>query len=425
VLHYASETAPVQRIAKELNVGTIMQGSIRYIDERAHLIVELVAADTGLQLWTADYEGTDVDIFSIRNDMTEKVASALGKRLSVDELARMGQLPTRSADAYTFYMRAMDEFSKDTFGSRITAQTFLDQAIALDSDFAHAYAGKALIYAYAAINSPDSNSELPPDAADRVQLVRDYATSALAINPDTDLAHYALGVLGMFSRNWSAAGDSFERAITLAPQDAGFLAQYAWFLACALEEPDGLRYAERAATLDPQNPRVHELKSRVHDCMDDNRAAFTSIERSLELDPTAFGRRFDRAMLAPHIFEPDACAQLLRDLEPLLTDQRFLYLPPIALTYAELGYDDDARRVFERFSLLSEDRKTGPANWVTAYLAIGETDLAFNALQQATNDFALGPGFRTLLSIRINLRQMAILDEPRFAVLREQLGSLD
>lgn len=424
VLHYAGTAVPLRQVIDELGVETILQGSVRYLGQRALVIVELVEAETGTQLWTESYDAGIDDVFAVRLDLARNISRALGAGLSPHEETQLEVLPTDSAEAFAFYMKAMDVFSEGTTGSRTTAQTFLDQAIALDGELSYAYAGKALVYAYTLINSRGSEEEPSLSSSDLDRLVRDYAATALELNPDADLAHYALGILDMFSWHWADAREAFERAVELTPQHAVFLSQLAWLEACALEEPGGIRYTERALALDPQNPYVYERAARVRDCLGDPDGALAATARALELEPTSFPNRLYRALLISRTGDTEQALDELRNLDPLLTEQRVLSIPAVALAYAGLGARDEAERLFDRFETFGSHRQTGPANWYLAYLAIGDYDKAYDMLAQAVADAGANPGFYTLVAFRRNSSSQPPFDEPRFVELRQRLRDI-
>lgn len=424
VLQYANSTVPVRTIANELNVETIMRGSVRYEGQDVHLIAELIDAATGVQLWTADYDAGPADVFAVQWDITKNIARALGARFSAEKEAKLKSPPTKSSEAYAFYLKAMDVFNENTLGSRTTAQTFLDQAIALDGKFAHAYAGKALVYAFSLINSNDATEGSRAGRADRERLARKYIKTALDLNPDTDLAYYALGVLNMFSWHWADAREAFERAIQLAPEHPVFLSQFAWVKVCALQEADGLQYAERATGLDPHNPYVYELLSKDLACLGDMKRALAATQKALKLAPTSFANRLNRAFLVARVRGTEDGLKALDEIRPQLTDQRILSLPPVATAYARLGREDTAKQLFDRFVALSSKKKTGPANWYQAYLAIGDYDHAYAALEKAVEQPGPGPGFYTLIAFKNNSGSPHPFDEPRFIALRQKLRSL-
>jgi TolB-like protein/DNA-binding winged helix-turn-helix (wHTH) protein len=423
VLHYRDSTVPIGTIAQELRVGTIVSGSIRYSNDRIQLIAELLDTDTGVRLWSKRYRAQQDDLFAVQRDITANIAATLAARFAPEDRARLERLPTTSAEAYAFYMRAMDIFNANTLGGRTTAQTYLDQAIALDEKFAHAYAGKALVHTYAIINAGDAFENASTGPAEHEKLVRDYAATALSLNPDTDLAYYALGMLDMFSWRWREARGELRRAVELTPQHPVFLSQLAWLEVCALEEGDGRRYADRAVALDPRNPYVYELFSNVLDCLGDAAAALAATEKALEIDATSFPNRMSRAFRIARAYGAERGLREIKNLEPLLTGQRVLSLPAVALAYRELGQPDDARRLFDQFSAFAAESRTGPANWYLAYLATDDYDSAYAALLRAAQRPGPGPGFYSLVSFVRNPGSRPPFDQPRFLELRDRLRS--
>jgi len=420
VLHYKDSDRTPRDIADELRVALIVAGSVRYSQDRVHVITELLEATSGVQLWSGDFDAGTADLYSVEHDIAIGISQALSVALpnrSPDD----GNDISTSLEAYAFFLRAMDVFNADMPGAHFTAQTLLDEAILLDANFAHAYAGKALIETYAIINSGDDFERSPSSIAEREQRVRDLAAKALALNPQTDLAYYALGILDLFSWRWHQAHENFERALTVNPQHPVFLAQMSWLEVCGMGINEGRRYGQRSVALDPQNPFVHQLYSDVLQCSGDPAAALASTERALEVDPTLFINRMYRAFRIASVRGPDVALAELQKLEPMLTRQRLLSLPAVAFAYRELGRPEDAQRLFDRFVELSDGRRTGPANWYLAYLAVDDFDRAYDVLAQAVESPGPGPGFYTLVSFMNSPGGVAPYNEPRFIELRERL----
>lgn len=140
VLHYRDSRLPVPRIAGALGVEAVATGMVRETARGLRLTAELLDAESGVQLWAADYDTTLDALYSVRLDVATNIANALSAPISAVDEARLAALET-SPEATAFYLRAMDVFGSNTLGSRTTARTYLDQAIALDADFAHAHAG--------------------------------------------------------------------------------------------------------------------------------------------------------------------------------------------------------------------------------------------------------------------------------------------
>jgi tetratricopeptide (TPR) repeat protein len=146
---------------------------------------------------------------------------------------------------------------------------------------------------------------------ERVNTALDYATRALALDSRAHLAHYALALTNMYTWHWTSAANFFERAIAIDPNNAVVLSHFGWFEVCALGDPSGEARLARALALEPDHPRVHEFMARAKDCRGDRGAAFVSMQRAVELQPTSFRRRAFRALLAVGAAEDrrTACAR--------------------------------------------------------------------------------------------------------------------
>ena len=421
VLHYDGSSLPVSAVADELGVENIVKATVTYAGDEMHLVAELIDAETGLQRWRETYDAGFDELFSLRLRLTNGIGKALDAGMLAGPDAAATLDPSDSGEAYAYFLRAMDIFGANNVGTRPTAQTYLDQAIALDPEFAHAYAGKALVHVFSAINSGDAQPDGALAVADHEALAIEYIEHALELDPQTDLAHYAAGVLNMFSWRFREARAAFSAAVALSPQDGTFLSQLGWLEVCGLGIRDGLRYSERAAAIDPQNAYVYERLSAALDCAGDRSAALAATERALALDPTSFASELARAMLVASVHGNEQGLAAFRRLEPLLTEQRVLTLPAAALAYARLGQVEDARRLFQRFTAIAERRRTGPANRYMAYLAVNDYDRAYEMLEQAVDQRQLGPGFYTLIAFLNNPGKPAPFGEPRFVALRDRL----
>lgn len=225
----------------------------------------------------------------------------------------------------------------------------------------------------------------------------------------------------MFSWHWHEARDAFVRALEITPQHSRFLAQLAWLDACALGDAHGVRHAERAVLVDPQNPVVYELLSSVLECLGDDAQALAARRRALDLEPTSFANRLSRVFLTARVEGDEEGLRALRELEPSLTGDRVLSMPPVALAYARLGRDADAMGLFERFASRARQQRVEPANWYMAYLAVGDYDRAYAKLADAVEHPGPGPGFHTLMSFMRNPGIETPFDEPRFLGLRDRL----
>lgn len=423
VLRYADTNLAIPAIAAALGVETVMQVTVRYAGEHARIMAELIAGDTGVQLWFGHYDTVRGDMYVAEHRMAREIADVIGAEMSSD--AGPEHALTRSAEAYEFFLRAVDVFEEDPVGGSNSAQTYLDQAIALDPDFALAYALKALIYAYSIDSYTGPTDDPAAVHGERARLTREYANRSLALDPRTDLAYRALAIADMRSFHWRAARASFEAAIEINPNDVASLVEYAFFAACTSKDKAGLERGRRALALDPQNPRMYEMYGRALNCVAEHDAATAALRNAVELDRTTFRRRTMYIYSAARTADPEHVLAELRALDPLLTDARMDAFPPIAITYEQIGYGEEGRRFAERFVELGGVDKSNDGNSVFAYLALRDYDAAYRALEQAVENLGPGSGFLTLLAVKANARSIPVLEEPRFVALRKHIRSLD
>ena len=142
MMRYADAPPPIPEIASELNVETVMEGSVRYAGNQVRVTAQLIDGDSGTHLWTEDYDGDLADIFGIQSDIATRIAMALEAELLPSERESLEKQPTDSLDAYALFLRARNEPAGGSFGGSagvVTAVTLLDAALALDPEFALAY----------------------------------------------------------------------------------------------------------------------------------------------------------------------------------------------------------------------------------------------------------------------------------------------
>lgn len=187
VMRYGDTDLSVPEIARELKVGAVMEGSVRYAGDRVRITAQLIDADTDQHIWSDAYDRDLADIFKIQADIAMNIANALLAEFTPDEQARIERAPTQSTEAYALYLRALE--SNDHDG----AVSLLREAIEVDPQFAVAYAELAAVYAFGVINT-DGFAAMPAEERGELEaLSRQYAEQAIQIEPSLGLAHFARG----------------------------------------------------------------------------------------------------------------------------------------------------------------------------------------------------------------------------------------
>lgn len=203
----------VREIGTELDVGAVLEGSVRRDANTVQVRAQLVDVATGFSIWSETFTRELRDVFQIQNEIARAIADVLRGSLLADadgagEDAPMIRPTTSDPAAYDEYLRGRFEFNRRTPESLLAAIDHFDRATRLDSAFAPAYAGLGLTYALL----PFYDDAVPPDVAQ--QKARESADRALRLDPDLPEAHAAAGQALPFGPE---RAEAFRRAIELDP----------------------------------------------------------------------------------------------------------------------------------------------------------------------------------------------------------------
>jgi len=248
VMGYAGTTKPLREIADELGVGSIVEGSVQVLGDRLRVNVQLLDAATGRHLWAERYDRTLDDAFAIQSDVAQQVVSAVGAVLGGAERTAIAAVPTANPEAYRLYLHGMDYYRRPGLSRRNfeIAQDFFEQAIALDSSFALAYAALSDVHGRMVWFRYDPPSE-------RLTLQRQTAETALRLAPGLPEVQAATGFVSYVARDWPRALEWYRRARVGLPNDPEMVARVAYLYRRLGEWDEALTGLRRAAELDPRH----------------------------------------------------------------------------------------------------------------------------------------------------------------------------
>lgn len=290
-----ASTPPLKQIARELEVGSVVEASVQVLGNRLRVTVQLIDASTDAHLWAEHYDRTLDDAFDIQSDLAQRIVAAVGTALSSAETRAMVAAHTTSAEAYRLYLQGRDYYNRPNNRDKHDlgiAQQFYERALALDSSFALARAALSEVHGLNYIVRYDRS---PARAARQ----REEAEAAVRLAPDLPQAHLALGSwhyqsrgdypralkelrialeglpndvdvwarIGQVTRrmgNWSESVKAHEKTTELSPRDWSVFKElgvtYLWMR----------RYAEAAAAFDralilaPDKPFPQLLKGLAY-----------------------------------------------------------------------------------------------------------------------------------------------------------------
>ncbi len=417
LLRYKDRHMPIAEIASELNVETIMKGSVHHTNNRINIAVQLIDASNNKQLWSEIYERDLSDIFLIQEEIVGHIVMALDADISSAEQERVRKVPTRSLEAYASYMKARILVESLVPGAPVEFYQHLDQAIELDPDFALAHAVKACIYELAVGAGYQLNNQTVEEMK---EVARKHTKKALELDPNLGMAHWAQALLQFNSRDGAESIKTYERTLELRPNDVNIIDEYARFLTYIGEnQEEAIQLSYRALTLAPNEALWHARFGKTIMYAGNPADAVEVIRRAIKLEPSKYGAHGYHGMIQIILGnETEGLKELRLADEQLVNRNPPFSLCRLAYFYSRLGYHEDAVRLVKRIEKLATNgRHIRISIWAISYLAIGEADKAYNILKQNPNE-----GISSLQIIQSNILNDPVLKEPRFVALREQIA---
>ena len=244
VMSYKKKDKRAGEIAKELRVGSLVEGSVRKAGNRVRVVVQLIEGEMEEHLWSSHYDGSLDDIFAVQSEIAEKVAAELRVQLLREEKETLEQKPTENMEAYADYLKGRELLT--TWSEPLVRQalTLFERAVELDPSFARAYVGASTCHQFFGHGGYEHWDNAI--VAAKASLMR-----ALELDPDLPEAHAALAGVYFSADDISGAEREARRAVELnpsLPQGYFFLFNVAGIKG---ELREMVRLAEEAYRLDP------------------------------------------------------------------------------------------------------------------------------------------------------------------------------
>jgi adenylate cyclase len=409
VMKFKGTEQSIAEIGRELNVGTVLEGSVRKAGDQVRISAQLIDVASEAHLWADDYDRSLEAIFAIQSDVAEQVAESLKIALTKQVQQSIQTPGTTNVNAYQLYLEALDANAR---GDVPESVEMLREAVSLDPSYAAAWAALAEF-----TNSLFWYVDIP--AIEAYRQATHAAERALALDDSLARAHLALARAKLFGDfDWNAAERGFERAIALSPSFAKAHQIYAHYFLLAVKgrNDDALVEIKRALELDPLWRESWESLGWIHyhrKEFDQARVAFRRKRKMVPDDPwprigigqsLVFEGRYDEGI-----------AEIQKAVE-LAPDYHFL-LGYLAWANGMAGRDEEAKDAVSRLKEAAETDDISPMAFAWAYTGMGEIDNAVAALEQAyeVRDFAI-------IFIRVPEFYDVLSGDHRYRALLERMG---
>ncbi len=251
VMKYKGSLKDVASIGRELRVGTILEGSVRRVDNQVRISAQLIDVASQSYLWAQEYDRELTGVFGIQSDIATRVVQRLKVQLTAGEKHRIEGPGTENLEAYTLYLQG--RYFRNQWGeeSLRKAIEYFEQAMARDPHYALAYAGIADAYLLLPFISATTRPlEVFPRALAAVDQALQHGDAFAPVQ--TAMASAKL----WYAWDWAGAEAAFKHALALSPNDAATHRRYAWFLIARGRQQDAIAVMHRAQELNPLSPGI-------------------------------------------------------------------------------------------------------------------------------------------------------------------------
>jgi TolB-like protein/tRNA A-37 threonylcarbamoyl transferase component Bud32/Flp pilus assembly protein TadD len=362
---FRDEALDLHAVGAALGVGAIVEGSVRRAGARLRVSAALVDASTGFQIWSERYDREMADVFAIQDEIVSSLVSALAPALlgvAKDVVRR----PTDNLEAYEFYLKGRHYWHQRSPSTlRLAIQSF-ERAIALDNDYALAYAGLADSWA---LYRP--YGWLPIEAC--YPAARQAVERAMALGPELAEVQFAQALHALyFDRHWRASEPFFKRAIELNPRWSLARVFHGVALAGMYRLGEASVEARAAIELDPLSPFVHGAAGMAYFAGGDVASAEEAARRALELQPDFLMGVWLLAIALDDRGALDEAARLMEQTTAL--SRAPIFVSMLGKIYALQQRPDDCARIEAE---LQERRSRGEyiPHACDVMIAVGRRDL--------------------------------------------------
>ena len=368
---FQGEHADIVTVAHKLNVGAVLEGSVRRSGNTVRITAQLINAVTGFHLWSHTYDRDLTDVLKVQTEIANAVASALKVSLLGDVATKIELGGTRNPAAFDAYLRGQKIYLaahniKD-LQATIAAYT---KAIGLDPSYALAIANRSMAF------GSYSDFASGQDARENRDKAQADARKATALAPDLAEAHLALANYFDDTLDIPHAGEAYERALALAPGNARILRDYGSFEGLMGHTDAAIAAVRRAVVLDPLNPATHGYLGGTLYFAHQNREALVAFQDAQVLDPEHPIVHAFLGLIYYALGDYDRARASCESTPDYWRDQQCL-----AVTYNKLGRHADAEGMLAR--LKAGGGAGAPYNCATVYAQWGNVPQALESLETA------------------------------------------
>jgi len=411
---FKGQNSDVREIARTLDVGHVLEGSVRSSGKRVRVTAQLIDAESGFHVFSENWDRELEDVFLIQDELSNAIASHLQSALT-GAGAPNPLVPTRRVPdpvAYTRYLEGRHHGNSWTPEGALRSIDLYREAIEIDPALALAHAAMASSYVFLG-----AVGRLPATVA--YAKAQSAAKRALAVDPDSPEAEVVLATAALvYEWNRDRADRHFRRALALGPGSAIVHQHRGMYYSVLGRHSLAVAALQTAADLDPLSPSINNELARILVSSGQPQEALVQIERTLELAPSFRSALEVKSMIQWVLNDVTGALDSIRAFRSQ-SPSPFAGAAILGFLLARSGDADGAR---EQHRLLEERERVEPETSIDIdfsilYLGMRQHEAALDSLEKAVDRRTAGVIFAWSIPIWDE-----VADHPRFKALGERIG---
>lgn len=405
---YKGKPIDIRQVADELGVQSILTGRVDQRGDSLYVSAELTNVSDRSQIWGAQFNHRSSDAQQVPNEILRHIVAQLGLRLSTGERTQIEARRDIDPRAYELFLKGSFYRSIASEAGANKAVELYQQAIAVDPNYAEAYAALARVYLYLGANGFRD----PKETAAKAETA---ARRALELDDSNPEVHLAMAGIKKIAFDWSGADLEFKRAIALNPNLAAVRFTYSFFLVTQGRYEEAIVEAKRSRELDPLRTNVNLDTGFIYYFARQYDLALeqynTGVELRPDYGPAYYGRGLTYAASGRH----DEALADYREMQRLSGGELTGLSCYIGVSLVKTGRLDEAKAVLK--ALESGKEYVSPVELAILYTALGKREKALASLEAA---YAERDPQMQYLAVEPHLDDLR--SEPRFARLSQMVG---
>ena len=374
---FKGKHADMRQIGEQLNVRTVLEGSVRKVGECLRITAQLVNVADGYHLWSQRYDRELKDVFAIQDEIARSIAERLKLTLAGDRTEQLVRAGTKNLEAYQLYLKGRALLYRRGGAIPHAAECF-ERAVRLDPDYALAWAGLADSYTslgYYGLVRPEACMPKGMEAARR----------AVTLDPSLAEAHNALGMASLLG-TWdkAEAEREFLRALELNPR---YIQAHDWYALFYLQLSDGrmaegVTHSRLALESDPLSSYTHAIYGLTSAYAGKEAEAVEASRRGVELDSESYLARMC-LQLVLHLTGQFGESVAVAESALAISGRLSWSMAGLAITLADWGKPAEADAIYAEMLARARFKYVSPAHLAYGAAAASKEDEAIRHAREA------------------------------------------